>query len=746
MNQDQLPIADRHAVVASLLARMTLEEKIGQLQQVNGAGGHVPEDLAAGVRSGAIGSVINEVDPATLNELQRLAREESRLGIPLLIGRDVIHGFQTVLPIPLGQAATWNRSLVQAGAALAAHEAAATGVNWTFAPMLDVSRDPRWGRIAESLGEDPVLTGELGAAMVRGFQGDDLAAPGSILACLKHFAGYGASESGRDYNTTNIPEAELRNVYFPPFKACLDAGAASIMPGFSDLNGIPPSGNAWLLDDVLRGEWQFDGLVVSDWASISQLSVHGLTEDDRQATVTAINAGVNIDMASNAYTHHLGGLVNDGLVSTARLDMLVAEVLGVKYRLGLLNNDGAQHEPQHGAGMPDEADLLLAKQLAQQSIVLLKNNDMTLPLHAATLASIAVIGPLADDPHEQMGTWVFDGDAGRSQTLVSGLKDLVGGQVAVNYQPGLDDTRSTSHQLFAAAIACAAAADVVVLVLGEEAILSGEAHCRADIDLPGAQQDLLNAIHACGKPVVLVVMAGRPLVLAPLLDKADALLFAWHPGSMGGPALAELLLGIGSPSGKLPVTFPRKLGQVPIYYAHKHTGKPPTPDTVVHMNDIPRRAAQLSVGNTSFHLDVDPSPQFAFGFGLSYSHFDYEDLCLDRDELALDGTLHISVMVRNAGQVAAAEIVQLYIRDLVGSITRPVKELKDFARVNLAPGEQQQIDFALPAAALAFYNGRGAYCLEPGRFQLWVGGCSVTGLQADFGLLADASAGLVANV
>ncbi len=716
--------------IRELISRMTLAEKVGQLQQVPGANGHVPDHLRDALREGRVGSVLNEVHVATVNELQRLAVEESRLGIPLLVARDVIHGFRTVFPIPLGQAASWDAALVERAARIAATEAAAVGINWTLAPMLDIGRDPRWGRVAEGLGEDPHLTSMLGAAMVRGYQGHDLAAPGCIAACAKHFAGYGASESGRDYNTTNIPENELRNVHLPPFHAAVEAGVASIMTSFSDLDGIPATASEFLLKRVLRGEWGFDGLVVSDWESIRQLAVHGFTGNERDSAAEAASAGVDVEMASTTYQQHLASLVEEGRVTVAQLDAMVANVLRIKQRLGLF--DDPYTDPERFPAAGNAHHLQAAREAAAASAVLLKNTHGMLPLSVEHLDRLAVIGPLADDEHEQLGTWIFDGDPHLSQPLLPAIRALVGDRVEVEHVRALPTTRSRDRSGFAEAVAAAARADVVVLVLGEESILSGEAHCRADVSLPGAQEALIEAVAATGTPLVLVLMAGRALALERVVPQVHALLYAWHPGTMGGPALADLLFGVLSPSGKLPVTLPRITGQIPIHYAHKNTGKPPTPETVVHMDDIPARVPQLSVGNTSFHLDTHPTPLFPFGHGLSYSGVSYADIHASTRQMPMDGAITISADVTNTGTRALDEVVQLYVRDLVGNVTRPVRELKGFAKVHLHPGERRTVSFTLTARDLAFYGRAQRRITEPGEFHAWIGGDSTTQLRTEF--------------
>jgi beta-glucosidase len=723
------------AQVDRLLARMTVSEKIGQLSQVNGAAGKIPDDLRRKIQAGQIGAVLNEIDVATVNELQRIAVRESRLGIPLMIGRDVIHGFKTVLPIPLGQAASWNPDLVRRGARVAALEAAASGVNWTFAPMVDVSRDPRWGRIAESFGEDPYLNGVFGVAETEGFQGNDLSQPGAIAACAKHFAGYGASEGGRDYDSVSIPETELRNVYLPPFKAAVDAGAATLMAAFSDVNGVPASGNRFLMTDVLRNEWGFGGFVVSDWESIRQLTVHGLAADESEAAFAALTAGVDMEMASTTYRDHLGDLLAKGRIRAASLDAAVRNVLRVKYRMGLFDRpytDPAAYPPVASAG-----NLEVARQLATQSLVLLQNRAGVLPLSMKSLRSIAVVGPLADDGYEQLGTWIFDGDPTISRTPLRAIRDLAADGARIRYVRGMETTRSRSTAAFAEAVAAAQASDAVIVFLGEESILSGEAHSRANIDLPGNQMELVRALRAAGKPLIAVILAGRPLTLEGLVDDVDAILFAWQPGTMAGPAIADVLFGVESPSGKLPVTFPRVVGQVPIYYAHRKTAKPPSPDAVVRIDDIKVRAPQTSLRMTSQYLDAGYQPLFPFGYGLSYSSFSYSDISVSQRAVRIGEPLTIRAVVTSTGKVPADEVAQLYVQDLVGSVTRPVRELKGFQRIHLEPGERREVAFKLEPGALAFHGGDMRLVTEPGDFHAWIGGSSEADLRADFTLIAD---------
>jgi len=728
-----LQIEEMHAEVESpekraraLLGQMTLEEKIGQLSQVNGSGHHLHDDI----RAGRIGSILNEVNVDEINEAQRIALKESRLGIPLLIGRDVIHGFKTIFPIPLGQAATWDTESVRAAAAVAALEAASKGVNWTFAPMIDITRDPRWGRIAESLGEDPLLCSKLGAAMIEGFQGSRLSDAGSIAACAKHFAGYGAVESGLDYATANIPENELRNVYLTPFKAAADAGVATFMASFSDLNGVPASGNEFLMKQVLRDEWGFGGFVVSDWDSIKELTVHGFAADDRQAAYEAASAGVDMEMASSLYREQLPALIESGKLSESRIDEMVLNVLRIKYESGLFEN--AYTDPHRFPALVNADHRKLAKAVAIKSCVLLKNDGPVLPLSVEHLSDIAVIGPLADDGYEQLGTWVFDGESHHSHTCLRAIYEMAGDKARVHWAPGMRGLRCRESVGLNDAVAAAEQSDVALLFMGEESILSGEAHCRADIDLPGQQEALIEAVAATGTPIVLVVMAGRPLTLGKILDKVAAVLYAWHPGTMGGPAIADILFGKESPSGKLPVSFPRVVGQIPIYYSRKNTGRPPSHDSITHIDEIDGKAEQTSLGMSAFHLDAGFTPQFHFGYGLSYTKFAYRDMSLSTHQLRMGETLTLRCVVENIGERTSEEVVQLYIRDLVGNVTRPVRELKGFQRLPLQPGESREVTFALHTDDLAFYDRRMELVTEAGGFHAWIGSSSDPELWAEF--------------
>lgn len=710
--------------VKELLGKMTLREKIGQLCMINGHNGALPDNFTKALREGSVGAILNEVDPQIVNKIQRIAVEESRLGIPLLIGRDVIHGYKTIFPIPLGLASSWDTQTVRRTAEISALEAASRGINWTFSPGVDVCRDPRWGRVAETFGEDPFLVGEMGKAMIRGYQGENLSAPSSIAACAKHFAGYGAAEGGRDYNTTLIPEVELRNTFLPPFQAAVEEGAATFMTGFNDLNGVPVSGNAYLVRDILRKEWGYDGTIVSDWESISQMVVHGFVEDEKGAALIAVKAGVELEMAGTTYKDHLETLLEEGKLEMAVIDQAVRHILSLKFRLGLFENPYTH--PSAFPELVNDDHRQIAKEAAIKGCVLLKNEKSTLPLSLQKPKKLLIIGPMADDPYEQLGTWIFDGDPQYSVTPLQAIREMVSKtDVEVIHIPGLEISRSQSEAAFPEIIAAANQADVILAFVGEEAILSGEAHSRAHLTLPGKQQQLLELAAEAGKPLVTIMMAGRPLAIGKALEASDALLFAWHPGTMGGPAIADLLFGKAVPSGKLPITFPKTSGQIPIYYGHKNTGKPPTEESFVPMDSIPVRAVQYSLGNTSHYLDIGYEPLFPFGFGLSYTTFEYGPVNLSKKNLQSDNDqLSISTTVKNTGERAGEEIAQLYIRDPVSSLTRPVKELKAFKRIALEPGESREVSFSLKSSDLAWYYPGEGWKTENGKFEVFIGGDS----------------------
>lgn len=765
--------------VEDLLSKMTLEEKIGQMNQVSffavddkaiaqysdddmdtflvrmgiagGNGQKKPSEMTKNekiklirqeaekmldknftqpIREGKIGSLLNITDPEMINNMQKAAIENSRLGIPLIIGRDVIHGFKTIFPIPLGQAASFNPQLVEDGARIAAIEARSTGVTWTFAPMLDISRDARWGRIAESLGEDPYLGGQLGAAMVKGFQGNgNLSDPNAIAACVKHFIGYGAAEGGRDYNSTNIPPITMRNIYLPPFHEAIKAGAATLMTSFNDNDGIPASGNEYILKNILRDEWKFDGFVVSDWASMEEMIPHGYAKDQKQVAEISANAGLDMEMVSGAYIKYLPELIKEGKVSMETVDNAVRNILRVKFRMGLFENPYI--DTQKTSVLYAAEHLKAARKAAIESAILLKNDNHLLPL--AESKKIAIIGPMADAPHDQMGTWVFDGDKNYTITPIGALK---GDYKHINYtyEPALGYSRDKNTSNFEKAKQAAAAADVAIVFLGEEAILSGEAHSLSNINLIGVQSELLKAVKSAGKPVILVIMAGRPITIERDLPYADAVLFNFHPGTMGGPAILDLIFGKANPSGKLPATFVREVGQIPMYYNHNSTGRP-APEKVMTLDEIELEAGQTSLGNTSFYLDSGKDPLFPFGYGLSYSTFEYSGLNLSSNSISMGGNLTIKATLKNTSNIDGTEVAQLYIQDKVGSVIRPVKELKGFQRVFLKAGESKTIEFRLSTDDLAFYGKDFIKKAEAGEFNIWVGGDSNAKLQHSFSIL-----------
>ena len=702
--------------IDDLLSRMTLHEKIGQMNQLSGG-----DWLTEAAEKGEVGSILNCVDPAEINRIQKAAVERSRLGIPILVSRDVIHGFKTIFPIPLGLAATFDPELVESGARVAAVEAASCGVRWTFSPMLDISRDPRWGRIAESSGEDPYLDAVMGAAMVRGYQGNGDST--SIAACLKHFVGYGATEGGRDYNTVELSERTLRNVYFPAFQAGVDAGAMTLMTSFNTIDGVPSTGNKWLLQDVLRGEWGFDGMIVTDWNSSGEMIMHGFAKDLKDATDLAVNAGVEMDTMSYGYISFIEELVKEKKISEKQIDDAVRDILRLKFRLGLFDNPYVNEEGSKDV-LYAPSHLEAAKQSAIESAILLKN-DNALPLK--NVKTLLVTGPLADAPYEQMGTWAFDGDETHSVTPLAALKK----DYNVIYEPGTAFSRDRSIAEIAKAKAAASRADAIVVFAGEEAILSGEAHCLSDLNLQGAQSELIAAMRQTGKKVIVVVMAGRPLTIGRDLENCDAMLYSFHPGTMGGEAIADLLSGKAVPSGKTPVTFLKTVGQAPMYYNHLNTGRPNT-GTETLLMDLPLKAGQTSNGCTSYYLDSGYGPLFPFGYGLSYTTFEYSDLTLDSREYTAADTIKVRFTLKNSREYAGIEVAQLYVRDLVGSIARPVKELKGFQRVALNAGESKVVDFSLPVSALAFWNINNEYIVEPGDFQLWVATDSASGEPVGF--------------
>jgi len=702
------------ARVNALLARMTLEEKLGQLQQLDGegSGDFRPEHLEL-IRKGLLGSTLNVRGAKRTNQLQHVAVEESRLKIPNLFGYDVIHGYRTIFPIPLAEAASWDPTLAERSASIAASETYAAGVRWTFAPMVDIARDPRWGRITEGAGEDPFLGAAFARARVLGFQGRDYSERNKVLACAKHFVGYGAAEGGRDYNTTDMSEQTLREIYLPPFHAAVDAGVGTLMSAFNDLNGVPTSANPFTLTKVLRGEWKFDGFVVSDYTSVNELKNHGLAANDKDAAEAALNAGVDMEMVSRLFNQNVPALLKEGKVSQATIDEAVKRILRIKFRLGLFEHPYADEAAEKGAILT-AANRTAAREAAERSMVLLKNDRETLPLNK-NVGSLAVIGPLADDSRAPLGWWSGDGKDTDTVTALAGIKAKVSPQTKVTYAKGCD-VLGDSDAGFAEAVASARQADVALVFVGEAKEMVGEAASRSTLDLPGRQMDLVKAIQATGKPTIVVLINGRPPTIGWIVDNVPAVLEAWMAGTEGGNAIADVLFGDVNPGGKLPVTFPRTVGQVPIYYNHMNTGRPPEPSTRYN----------------SKYLDLPWTPQFPFGFGLSYTQFKLTNLQLSDASIARNGQLKVSVEVQNVGKRAGDQVVQLYIRDIAASMTRPVKELKGFKRISLKPGETQRIEFTLGPEHLGFYNREMKYVVEAGEFKVMVGSSSEDVIEKSF--------------
>lgn len=711
--------------IDALLSQMTLEEKLGQLQQLDGhADGRYREEHLALARKGLLGSTLNVRGAAQVNALQRAAVEGSRLKIPLIFAFDVIHGYRTVFPIPLGEAASWDPAAAERSAAIAAAETRAAGVHWTFAPMVDIARDARWGRIAEGAGEDPYLGAVMAAARVRGFQGDDYSRPDKVVACAKHWVAYGAAEAGRDYNTVDMSEHTLRSIFFPPFKAAVDAGVGTFMSAFNDLNGVPASANHFTLTQVLRDEWRFDGLVVSDYNSVIELIKHGFAADQADAARLALTAGVDMEMISKSYVTHGVQHVKDGRIPLAVIDEAVRRVLRVKLRAGIFERPYTDAEHEMRTMLTPESRAA-AREIAARSMVLLKN-DGVLPL-APSLRRLAVVGPLADDRPNMMGNWTGDGRKEDVVTILEGIRAAVAQGTEVLHAPGasLDvahlmtkepSSETADRTRIAEAVAVARTADAVVLVIGESGAMSGEASSRTSLDLPGAQLELAQALVDTGKPVAVVLMNGRPLNLTALAASAPAILEAWFPGTEAGHAVADVLFGRVNPGGKLPVTFPRHVGQAPIYYNHKSTGRPPDSKDKY----------------TSKYLDVHWTPLYPFGHGLSYTQFTLQDLRLGAGRIGVDGSLTVSVEVANTGKRRGDEVVQLYIQDLVASVTRPVQELKGFTRVSLEPGERRRVEFVLGSEALGFLDQSLKWVVEPGEFRVRVSNSSEGGLLATF--------------
>ena len=726
--------------VAGLMARMTMDEKIGQLNLpsigFDVTGPLVSQDVDKKIKSGLVGGVFNTYTPEAVRKLQDMAVKETRLGIPLIFGYDVIHGHKTIFPVPLALACTWDMALIEQSARIAAQEASADGLNWTFSPMVDIARDPRWGRVAEGAGEDPWLGSQVAKAMVKGYQGDDLKKNNTILACVKHFALYGGAEAGRDYNTVDMSMEKMYNEYLPPYLAAFNAGAGSAMSSFNEINGVPATANKWLMTDLLRKQWGFGGFVVTDYTAINELIEHGVGKDLKEVSAQALNAGIDMDMVGEGFLIHTKTLIKEGKVTPKTLDDACRRILEAKYKLGLfddpyryINEERAKNE------ILTPENRKAARSIAENSMVLLKNEKQLLPLDPKL--SIALIGPLANNQREMIGNWSAAGDWNKSVSVFSGIKSLLGNSSKVFYAKGCNlltdraflasisgdasvDARS-DDEMINEAYRTASQADVVVAVLGEPAGLSGEAASRTEIGLPGRQLELLQTLLKTGKPVILVLMSGRPLTLEYEAANVPAILEAWLGGTETGNAVAEVLFGKYNPSGKLAMTFPVNVGQIPIYYNHKNTGRP----YVGNRNDKYK----------SRYLDVENAPLFPFGFGLSYTTFSYADLKLDKQKLTSNGTLKVSVTLTNTGKYDGTEVAQLYIRDLVGSITRPVKELKGFQKVFLKSGESRTLNFTLTPADLAFYNSNLQLNAEAGDFKIFVGTNSESCLEGSFELV-----------
>ena len=706
--------ADIERKINVLIARMTLAEKLGQLQQLDGdfpTGAGRPEHFEM-VRSGTLGSTLNVRGAKNVNELQRAALA-SRLKIPHLFAFDVIHGYRTIFPVPLGEAASFDLEAAEQSAYIAAKESRAAGVAWTFAPMVDIARDPRWGRIVEGAGEDTFLGAQFARARVRGFQGTDYSQPDRVLACAKHWVAYGAALAGRDYGTTDISDNTLYNVYFPPFKAAKDAGVDTFMTSFNDLNGVPATANRWVMTDVLRKEWKFDGFVVSDYTAVMELIPHGTARDEADAAQLALNAGVDMEMVSRFYNKHGEQLVKDRKLTMATIDESVRRILRIKYRLGLFDKPYTD-ETLEAKTLLTAEHRQKAREIATKSFVLLKNDNQTLPL-GKNVKELAIVGGLADSKEDVLGSWNGDGKVADAVTLLEGVRNKLGTNTKIRYVKGCDAKCEDTSE-FSKAVEAAKDSDFTLLVLGESAAMSGEAASRSNIDLPGRQLDLVKAIHATGKPYAVILVNGRPLTIPWLAENSPAILETWFAGTEAGNAIADVVFGDVNPSGKLPVTFPRSVGQIPIYYNMMSTGRP----------------FKAEEKYTSKYLDTPNTPLYPFGYGLSYTNFELSNLRLSSKQIALNGTLTVSADVQNTGSRDGTEVVQLYIRDLVGSLTRPVKELKGFERVALRAGEKRTVTFTLKPEHLGFYNANKKFVVEPGDFKVWVGQNSISGLEGDF--------------
>jgi beta-glucosidase len=712
--------------VDSVLKLMTLEEKVGQLNQYNGdfaATGPITKDgdKQNQIRQGKVGSMLNIMGTAHTRQLQEIAME-SRLKIPLLFGQDVIHGYKTTFPLPLAEAASWDLVAIEYSARIAAIEAASSGIHWTFAPMVDIARDPRWGRVMEGAGEDPYLGSLIAAARVKGFQGKGLGNTDAVMACAKHFAAYGAAVGGRDYNAVDMSDRQLWDTYLPPFKAAAEAGVATFMNAFNDLNGIPASGNKYLQRDILKGKWNFQGFVVSDWGSIGEMINHGYVKDNYEAALSAITAGSDMDMESRSYTNNLVKLVTEGKVKTALVDDAVKRILRKKFEMGLFEDPFKFcNEEREKKEMNNPAHKIAARDISKKSIVLLKNEKQLLPL-SKQVKTIAMIGPMVKAVRDNLGFWSYEwpDDSSTIVTQWEGVKKRVSSATSLLYAKGCD-IKDSSRAGFAEAVQIALQADVVIMSMGEARDMTGEAKSRSNIHLPGVQEDLVRAIHATGKPVVVLLNTGRPLVFNWTADNVPAIVYTWWLGTTAGDAIADVLFGDYNPSGKLPMSFPRSEGQIPVYYNYFNTGRPAKDE-----NDL---------NYVSAYIDLPNSPKFPFGYGLSYTRFEYGDIVLSKNSLRGSEKLNATVTVRNAGEYDGEETVQLYIRDLVGSVVRPVNELKGFKKVFLKKGAVTTVSFTISEADLKFYNNELKWISEPGDFKLFIGGDSRQVKEAGFRLL-----------
>ncbi|GGB11733.1 glycoside hydrolase family 3 N-terminal domain-containing protein [Puia dinghuensis] len=711
----QIPHKTIRQRVDSVMQLMTLEEKIGQMNQYNGdweATGPITKegDKQDQIRRGRLGSMLNVTGVEHTRQLQGIAMS-SRLKIPLLFGQDIIHGYRTTFPIPLGEAASWDLEAIRGASRVAAREVAAAGVHWTFAPMVDIARDPRWGRVMEGAGEDPYLGSCIARARVQGFQGRQLGDIDAVMACAKHYAGYGAAIGGRDYNSVDMSLRTLWEVYLPPFRAAAEAGAATFMSSFNDLNGIPATGNAYLLRDILKGQWKFNGFVVSDWGAVGEMINHGYAKDNKQAALEAATAGCDMDMESRSYINNLATLVREGKIKIELIDDAVRRILTKKFELGLFDDPYRFCNSQRAAEQWNNTEnLKTAQEMAEKSIVLLKNDNQLLPLSGQT-KTIALIGPLIKSGRENLGFWSYQwpDDSERIVSPWAGIQKKAGSTTRLLYAKGCGIT-DTSRAGFAEAIEAARQADVVIMNVGEAPDFTGEAKSRSNIHLPGIQEDLVRAIRETGKPLIVLISAGRPLVFNYTADHADAILYTWWLGTEAGNAIANVLFGGYNPSGKLPISFPRTEGQIPIYYNHFSTGRPARNDS--------------DVNYVSAYIDLPNDPRYPFGYGLSYTRFVYSDITLSAPSFQPGGTLTATVTVTNAGSFDGRETVQWYIRDLVGSVVRPVKELKGFEQVDLKAGESKKVTLTVDVDKLRFYNDKLQHIYEPGEFRLFVGGNS----------------------